>query len=74
MIKIPTRVMIVDDEKDFVEILSLRLTEVGEKVSAAFSGRECLEKLKYTETDVVILDMEGREAMRLTYPGLIRRT
>lgn len=26
MIKIPTKVLVVDDEKDFVEMLSLRLT------------------------------------------------
>ena len=33
MIKIPTRILVVDDEKDFVEMLSLRLQETGEKVS-----------------------------------------
>jgi len=39
MVRIPTRVLLVDDEKDFVEILSLRLQEAGEKVSAAYSGK-----------------------------------
>ena len=37
MVKIPTRVLIVDDEVDFVEMLSLRLAEVGEKVKSAHS-------------------------------------
>lgn len=69
MIKIPTRVLIVDDEVDFVEMLSLRLNEVGERVTAAYNGRECLEKLEAGHIDVVILDikmpgMDGIETLR----------
>ena len=69
MIKIPTRVLLVDDEKDFVEMLSLRLKEVEEKVTVAYSGKECLETLKNKEIDVVILDikmpgMDGMETLR----------
>lgn len=58
MIKIPTRILIVDDEKDFVEMLSLRLTEVGEKVFNAHSGRQCLETLARQDIDVVVLDIK----------------
>ena len=57
MIKIPTRVLLVDDEKDFVEMLGLRLEEAGEKVTAAHSGQECLQVLEKKEIDVVILDI-----------------
>lgn len=69
MIKIPTRILLVDDEEDFVEMLSLRLQEVGEKVTPAYSGRECLEKLAQTDIDVVILDvkmpgMDGIETLQ----------
>jgi DNA-binding NtrC family response regulator len=69
MIRIPTRVLLVDDEKDFVEMLSLRLQEAGEKVSAAYSGKECLEGLEATQIDVVVLDikmpgMDGIETLR----------
>jgi len=69
MIKIPTKVLVVDDEKDFVEMLSLRLKEVGEKVTPAYSGKECLETLENREIDVVILDikmpgMDGIETLR----------
>ena len=69
MIKIPARVLIVDDEKDFVEMLSLRLKQVGEKAAPAYSGRECLETLAQKEIDVVILDikmpgMDGIETLR----------
>jgi DNA-binding NtrC family response regulator len=69
MIKIPTKVMVVDDEKDFVEMLSLRLNETGEKVTSANSGQECLDALEKDDTDVVILDikmpgMDGVETLR----------
>jgi len=57
MIKIPTRVLLVDDEKDFVEMLGLRLEEVGENVTPAHSGQECLQVLEKKEIDVVILDI-----------------
>ena len=69
MIKIPTRVLLVDDEEDFVEMLSLRLQEAGEKVSAAYSGEGCLDTLAKTGIDVVVLDikmpgMDGIETLR----------
>ena len=69
MIKIPINLLVVDDEKDFVEMLSLRLKEVGEKVKVAYSGKECLEALIKADIDVVILDikmpgMDGIETLR----------
>ena len=69
MIKIPTRVLLVDDEPDFVELLSLRLNVVGERVTPAYSGKECLEILGQKSIDVVILDirmpgMDGIETLR----------
>ena len=65
MVKIPVSILVVDDEKDFVEMLSLRLQEVGEKVSTAYSGKECLETLEKSNIDVVILDikMPGMDGM-----------
>lgn len=69
MFKTPSRILLVDDEKDFVEMLTLRLQEIGEEVLQAYSGLECLEKLKETEIDVVILDvkmpgMDGIETLQ----------
>ena len=69
MIRIPTRILLVDDEKDFVEILSMRLEEAGEFVTTAFNGRECLDKLREQTIDVVILDikmpgMDGIQTLR----------
>lgn len=76
MIRIPARILLVDDEQDFVEILSMRLEEAGENVTAAYNGQECLDKLETQEFDVVILDikmpgMDGIQTLRkikILYP------
>lgn len=57
MVKIPARILVVDDEKDFVEMLGRRLEASGEIVTPAYSGRECLDILENKEIDVVILDI-----------------
>lgn len=61
--------MIVDDEKDFVSVLSKRLEAMGEKVSHAYNGRDCLDYLQNNDMDVVILDilmpeMDGIETLK----------
>ena len=76
MIKIPAKVLIVDDEKDFVEMFSLRLEQQGEKVSTAHSGMEALKVLENVAIDVVILDirmpgMDGIDTLKqikILYP------
>lgn len=69
MIKIPIKVLLVNDEKDFVEMLSLRLKAAGQKVTPAYNSKECLEILAQKDMDVVILDIkmpgiDGIEALR----------
>jgi DNA-binding NtrC family response regulator len=67
--KISSHILLVDDEKDFVEMLSLRLKENDEAVLAAHSGQECLETLEKATIDVVVLDvkmpgMDGIETLK----------
>ncbi len=63
-------ILLVDDEVPFVEAISKRLVKRNLDVSAAFSGKEALEKLnKDQKTEVVILDvkmpeMDGIETLR----------
>ncbi len=56
--RIPTKVLIVDDEKDFVEVFSRWLLQQGEKVFTARSCKEVLEILEHVAIDVVLLDMK----------------
>ena len=69
MMRIPIDILIIDDEPDFVEMLSLRLIEGGQRVRSAFDGRSGLATLAEGMTDVVILDikmpgMDGIETLK----------
>ena len=69
MTREPIKILLVDDEEDFVEMLSLRLEAVGEEVTPSHSGRECLQVLEDRDIDVVILDvkmpgMDGIETLQ----------
>jgi two-component system, OmpR family, response regulator CpxR len=62
------RVLLVDDEKDFVDVLAERLENRGFQVRTAGSGDEALALLKEAQSDVVVLDvlmpgMGGMEAL-----------
>jgi DNA-binding response OmpR family regulator len=51
------RILIVDDDKDIIDILSKKLLGAGYDVSAAFDGEEALLKIKQDNPDVVLLDL-----------------
>jgi DNA-binding response OmpR family regulator len=51
------RLLIVDDDKDIVEILSKKLSEAGYAISAAFDGEEALAKVKEDNPDIILLDL-----------------
>ncbi|MEW6530588.1 MAG: response regulator [Thermodesulfobacteriota bacterium] len=59
------KVLLVDDEAQFVEPLAERLETRGFAVTKAFSGDEALAKIKEQEPDVVILDvlMPGKDGI-----------
>jgi DNA-binding response OmpR family regulator len=63
------RVLLVDDEKEFVEALSERLTVRGYDVTTSLSGEDAVESVTHFNFDAVILDvsmpgMSGVEALR----------
>jgi DNA-binding NtrC family response regulator len=63
------RVLIVDDEVDFVETIVKRLIDRGLEVAGVHSGLEALDLLDKRDFDVVILDvkmpgMDGIETLR----------
>jgi DNA-binding response OmpR family regulator len=61
------RVLVVDDEEVFVEMLVERLEARGLEVDKAFDGEEALEKIKSKDLDVVILDvlMPGKDGIEV---------
>lgn len=52
------RILLVDDEKDFVEALAERLRNRDFHVTTAFSGKEALETLEEYNFDVAIVDVK----------------
>lgn len=51
------RVLIVDDDKEFVKLYSLFLRNKGLDVAAAYSAAEAMETLRGSSPDVVVLDV-----------------
>lgn len=65
----PIRLLIVDDEKRFVETLSKRLTARGLYVEGVYSGADALALVQAKPFDVVLLDvrmpvMDGLATLR----------
>jgi len=63
------RVLVVDDEVDFVTALVTRLVRRGFDAVPAFSGPQALTRLRAAPADVVVLDlkmpgMDGLETLR----------
>lgn len=51
------RVLIVDDEPEISELLSLYLTKEGYEVATALDGRQALEMIGKQKVDLIILDV-----------------
>jgi DNA-binding NtrC family response regulator len=51
------KILIVDDEQDFREVLSERLGARGIEVEDVSSGQNALEKVRESEYDAIILDL-----------------
>jgi DNA-binding NtrC family response regulator len=67
--EIPCRVLLVDDEVEFLRTVCKRLERRKLSVIAAHSGEEALKRLDEAETDVVVLDvrmpgLDGIETLR----------
>jgi len=51
------KIMIVDDEENLVELVKAIFENEGYEVIPAYSGKECLEKLKKVKPDLILMDM-----------------
>ncbi len=51
------KILLVDDDADFVEINKAVLEKNGYEVIAAYNGAECLEKTRSESPDLIVLDV-----------------
>jgi DNA-binding response OmpR family regulator len=70
----PVRLLVVEDERDLAEAVARGLRREGYAVDIAADGEEAIEKLSYTEYDLVCLDLtlprvDGREVCRRIRDG-----
>jgi two-component system alkaline phosphatase synthesis response regulator PhoP len=52
-----TRILITDDDPDFVEILTMILKKEGYQVDCAANGNEALAKMRASPPDALLLDV-----------------
>jgi DNA-binding NtrC family response regulator len=55
------RLLLVDDEKDFVNVIAKRLSKRNFEVVKAFSGPEALRAIRKTDFDIAIIDLKMEE-------------
>lgn len=66
----PVRLLLVDDEEAYVNVLSNRLGKRGFNVTKSYGSADALQKLRYQEFDVIVLDlkmadMDGIEVLKI---------
>jgi DNA-binding response OmpR family regulator len=57
----PIRLLIVDDEVGFVNILTKRLSRRNMEVTSAYTGTEAFQILRKQDFDVAVLDLKMEE-------------
>jgi DNA-binding NtrC family response regulator len=66
----PVRLLLVDDEKGFVEVISKRMSRRNIQVTRALNGTEGIRALRGQDFDVAVLDlkmedMDGIEVLKI---------
>jgi len=65
-----TRLLLVDDEVGYLEVLAKRLTRRGFKITTANTGAEAIRALRRSDFDVAVVDlkmedMDGIEVLKV---------
>ena len=66
----PIKILFVDDERGFVDVIAKRMSKRNIKVTCAYSGTEALRALRKEDFDVTVLDlkmedMDGIEILKI---------
>ena len=66
----PIKILLVDDERGFVDVISKRMSKRNIEVTQAYSGTEALQALRREDFDVTVLDlkmedMDGIEILKI---------
>jgi DNA-binding response OmpR family regulator len=66
----PIKILLVDDERGFVDVISKRMSKRNIEVTKAYSGKEALQALRKTDFDAAVLDlkmedMDGIEVLKI---------
>ena len=67
------KVLVIDDEADFLDVIKIRLEANNYEVITALNGKEGLEKVKQEKPDAVLLDILMPEVDGLRVLRRIRR-
>lgn len=61
------KILVVDDEPDFLEVITIRLEENDYEVITASNGNDAFKKVKEDRPDAVLLDilMPGMDGLKL---------
>lgn len=70
----PGTVLVVDDEKNIVQLARLYLNNEGYRVEAAFDGRQAIDKFRAVRPDIIILDIMLPEMDGLSVCREIRKS
>ena len=66
----PIKILFVDDERGFLDVISKRMSKRNIDVTKAYSGTEALQALRKEDFDVTVLDlkmedMDGIEVLKI---------
>ena len=67
------KILLVDDEEDIIEFLSYNLKKEGFQVSAAYNGKQAIEKAKEEVPHLIIMDVMMPEMDGITAVSEIRK-
>ncbi len=70
----PPTILVVDDEKNIVQLARLYLNNEGFRVEAAYDGKQALDKARSLKPDLIVLDIMMPEMDGLTVCKELRKT